>query len=92
MSKLIQVLEQMNSDAKLQDEQAIKQLLRSAEMDTEQAEAIINKDISSLERQLNVRLDMVCGVVPAEDDDENEEKDEKEDNATETTNNCVVGL
>ena len=73
MSKVMQVLEQMGSDATLQSEGAIQSLLVSAELDTEITEAIVNKDITSLERQLDVRLDMVCGVLPAEDEDEDED-------------------
>ena len=69
MSKVIQVLEQIGSSACLQSKQAIEQLLTSAVVDAEQAQAIINKDVTALERQLDVRLNMVCGVFPAEDDD-----------------------
>jgi RecA/RadA recombinase len=86
MNKTINALEQMGSDANLQSEQAIEQLLIATEVNAEQAEAIINQDISSLELQLDVRLDMVCGVVPAEDDEE------QEDDSTEETSNRVAGF
>ena len=92
MNNTIRVLEQMGSDASLQtqqNEQAIGQLLTTAEVDAEQAEAIINKDIISLERQLDVRLEIVCGVLPA-DDDEDEEKDDED--STEETSNRVIGF
>ena len=91
MSKVIQVLEQMASDASLQSEQAIEELLATTAVNAEQVEAIINKDVISLERQLDVRPDIVCFVAPAEDEDE--EKDDKDDeNSTEETNNRVIGF
>jgi len=85
----MQVLEQMGSDASSQSDQAIEQLLITTEVNAEQAEAVINKDIISLERQLDVRLEMVCGVLPA-DDDEDEEKDDED--STEETSNRVIGF
>ena len=84
MSKVIQVLEQMGNDASLQSEQAIEQLLATAEVNAEQAQAIINKDTIMLERQLDVCPDIVCLLVPAEDD-EKEEGDEKEESDTNTS-------
>jgi hypothetical protein len=92
MSNVIQALTQMGSDASLQiekNQQAIVQLLITTEVDAEQAEAIINKDITLLERQLDVRLNMVCGVAPAEDDDE-EEGDDKD--SSEEISNQVIGF
>ena len=80
MSKIIQVLEQMANDASLQNEQAIAQLLATTDVNTEQAEAITNKDITSLERQLDVCPDIYCLLVPAEDDEPAE--DDSEENQT----------
>lgn len=95
MTKVIQVLEQMGSDAAFQNkqsEQAIEQLLTTAEVEAEQAEAIINKDIISLERQLDVCPDIVCFVLPADDDDENGDDKENEDDSTKETSNTVIGF
>lgn len=94
MTIVIDTLTQMASDASLQSEQAIKQLLIATEVNTEQAEAIINKDVSSLDRQLDVRLDIFCGIFPAEDDDESEEKDDDKDDtdSSEETSNQVIGF
>jgi len=89
MSNVIQVLEQMGNDANVQSEDAINSLLVATELESEITESIINKDVTSLERQLDVRLDMVCGVLPAEDEDEEKEDDE---NSTEETNNLVIGF
>ena len=97
MSKVIQVLEQMANDASLQSEQAIAQLLATADVNAEQAEAIINKNITSLERQLDVCPDVVCIILPAEDDEEEDEDEEKNDDnedkdSTEETSNFAIGF
>lgn len=94
ISKVIQVLEQMGSDATFQNkqsEQAIERLLTATEVNAEQAEAIINKDIISLEHQLDVCPDIVCFVLPA-DDDENGDDKENEDDSTKETSNTVIGF
>jgi len=81
MSTVIQVLEKMGSDANLQSEQAIEQLLAASEVNAEQTEAIMTKDVISLERQLDVCPDIVCLLVPAEDDEkEDKEKEDEDDN------------
>ncbi len=90
MSNVMHVLEQIGSDATLQSEQAIEELLTTTEVNAEQAEAIINKDVTSLERQLDVCPDIVCVVAPAEDDDK--EKDDEDDDSTEETSNRVMGF
>lgn len=93
MSKVIQVLEQMGSDAHCQSEYAINNLLVSADLESEITEAICNKDVTSLERQLDVSHDIICAVAPAEDDDEEEKEDDKGDtDSTEETSNRVVGF
>ena len=92
MTKVIQVLEQMANDASLQTEQAIEQLLTTTEVDAEQAEAIISKDVTSLERQLDVCPDIVCLILPAEDDDEEKDDDKDDDDSAEETSNIVIGF
>lgn len=86
MSKVMQVLEQMGSDANCQSEDAINNLLVAAKLDPEITEAIVNKEVISLERQLDVCPDIVCFVVPAEED-ENDEQD-----STEEQNFSVIGF
>lgn len=89
----MQVLAQMGSDSNCQNEQAIEQLLTATEVNAEQAEAIINKDVTSLERHLNVSLDLVCGIFPAEDDEEEEEEEKDDDkDSKEETSNRVIGF
>lgn len=89
MSKVIQVLEQMSCDADCQSENAINNLLVATELDTEITEAIVNKDVISLERQLDVRPDIVCFIGTPEDEDDEDGEDE---DTTETKDSNVVGF
>jgi hypothetical protein len=73
MNNVMQILAQMGSDASLQKEQAIEQLLTTVEVDAEQAQAIINKDITSLEHQLGVSSEIICAVAIADDEDDEQE-------------------
>lgn len=81
MSKVIQVLAQMANRADLQSAKSLETFLSTTEINAEQSEAIITNDITSLERQLDICPDIVCVLLPAEDDDdvpaENEEEDKK---------------
>ena len=83
MSKIMQVLEQLGQDANLQTAESIESYVTSAELENELTEAIINKDVSSLERSLDICPDIVCIVAKPEDDepseDDSEEKEEKEE-------------
>ena len=92
MSKAIQVLEQMGNDANCQSEEAITNLVTATELESEITEAIIRKDVISLEHQLDVRLDMVCGIFPAEDDDEEKEDDKDDKDSTEETSHRAIGF
>ena len=85
MSKVIQVLEAM---AQLSNAD-VEKLVAQAEINAEQAEAIINKDVTSLERQLDICPDIKCLLVPAEDDEE--EKEEEEDTASSDIKSIVNG-
>ncbi|MCI2282863.1 hypothetical protein L3081_04910 [Colwellia sp. MSW7] len=89
MSKVIHVLEQMSRDANCQSEDAINNLLETAELDTKITEAIINKDVSSLECQLDVCPDIIC-IVMTPDDDEDEEKDDEDSSEEKSIN--VIGF
>jgi len=70
MSRVIQVLAQMASDATFQSRTTIEALLTTAGINTEQSESIIAKDITSLGRQLDICPDIVCLVALAEDEDD----------------------
>ena len=80
MSKVIQVLEQLGQDANLQTAASIEFYVNNAELENELTEALVNKDVSSLERSLDICPDIVCVVVTPDNDepseDDSEEKEE----------------
>ena len=88
MSKVIQVLAQMASNLSYQNAHAVEALLKTAEINTEQSEAIITNDVTSLERQLDICPDIFCTFIPAEDD-ENEENKESEESPDEDAKSVV---
>ena len=80
MSKVIQVLAQMASDSSLQNNESIDALLVSTDINAEQSDAIIARDVISLERQLDICPDIYCLLFPAEDDEaESNTEEEQED-------------
>lgn len=86
MSKVIQVLAQMANRADLQSEQSIKTFVTSAEISAEQSEAIVTKDLTYLEHQLSISRDIICFLVPAEDDEPVKEEENDEDNTQSVIN------
>ena len=73
----MQVLEQLGQDANLQTPENIESHVTSAELDNELTEVLINKDVTSLERSLDICPDIVC-IVVAPDNDEPSEDDSEE--------------
>lgn len=82
MTTITQVLEQMGQHANLQNNAEVEEFINQAELSIELKNALINKDTVSLERQMDVCPDIVCFLVPAEDDQPAEEdsKDNSETN------------
>ena len=79
----MQVLEKMGSDAALQNEDTITDFLNSTELEFKITESIINKNISLLERHLNVHSEIVCAMFPAEDGESKEDEQKNNENDTE---------
>jgi len=77
MSNVIRLLEKLASDSKFQSEECTKQEIANAEIPEEVKHSILQKDSSSLERQLDVTPDIVCFVIPAEDDESPDESGEE---------------
>lgn len=92
MLNIIQVLAIMGSDATVQSNDAIASLLIESKLDSTIVEAVINKDIISLERQLDICPDVVCIISPAEDDDKEKDDDEEKDKNTSEQNNTAIGF
>lgn len=79
MSKVIDVLARMGQEANAD----IESLLAQEDIDINQSEAILNKDVTSLKRQLDICPDIKCFIIPAEDD-EAEDEQESENETTST--------
>ena len=80
MPTVIETLAKIASDASIQESKEIEQLLISNNIDEAIATAILNKDLTSLERQLDVSTDIVCLIVqPDPNDEPKEDEDENED-------------
>jgi hypothetical protein len=84
MSKVISVLEKMASDAAINSESAIADLVAKSDINDGQAQAIEANDVEGLKRLTN-GLPYIKSfiVIPAEDDTPEEDQDEssEEDNS-----------
>ncbi len=81
MSTVIKLLERLGQDSSLQLKENVEALLADANLDEELKTALLNKDVVSLERQLDVCPDIFCMMFPAEDEpkeDEGEGEEEKQ--------------
>ncbi len=90
MSTVIDTLAQIASDASLQTPAATEQLLTEHNIDAAISAAIIAKDVTSLERQLDVCPDIVCFVAPAEDDES--ESESESDDSSEASGQLAIGF
>ncbi|AQS39580.1 hypothetical protein Sps_04495 [Shewanella psychrophila] len=79
MSNIIQLLERMGQDSELQTEQSFEQAIQDSALTNELKQSLLNRDNISLKRQLDVCPDVVCILLPSEDEDKSDEKDETED-------------
>jgi len=79
MSQAIQVLEQLGQDANLQTPANIESYIATTELDNELTEALVNKDVTSLERSLDVCPDIVCIIAQPDDEPSEDDSEEKEE-------------
>jgi len=84
MSQVIKLLERMASDATLQTEDNVKNLVESSELSEELKTSFLNKDTVALSKQLDIAPDVVCFVLPAEDDEPSEGDEDQNDDEQET--------
>jgi hypothetical protein len=75
MNNIIEALDSMASNAKFNSSITIQELIQGMDVNEEQAKAILNKNIPSLKRQLDICPDIYCILFPAEE--ENPEESEK---------------
>jgi hypothetical protein len=74
MSKMIEFLEAMGSDAQLRhaDSAGLARAMDLAEVDAGLRAAILAGDQARLEQLLGARTNVVCGFAPARDDEDQE--------------------
>lgn len=94
MTEIIELLEQMGQNASLQNEDAIEKLMNASAVDSEIKDLIIKKDALALAQNLDVCPDIVCLLVPAEDEEEEKEGETEEQTEQSVTDNIkwVVNL
>jgi hypothetical protein len=90
MNKIIEALDSIASNAKFNSSITIQELMKSMDVNEEQAKAIQNKNISSLKRQLDICPDIYCILFPAED--ENSEESEKPAEDEDHNNQSMINI
>ena len=80
MSKVITVLEKMASDALINNDKSIDDLVASIGINNVQQQAIKNNDAEALAQNSGVLPEIKCfALLPAEDDEEPKEESETDD-------------
>ncbi|WP_394199893.1 hypothetical protein [Shewanella waksmanii] len=87
MSSVIELLEQMGQNAALQNQTGFEQAINDSDLNPNLKTSLLNRDDIRLKRELDVCPDVVCAMIPAEDDeatdsgkdeDSNDSKDSKD--------------
>ncbi len=82
-NKLVSFLAQVGADASLQQPEALAQAALAAGFEPQQIAALLNNDAASFAEELKINTDIVCFLVPAEDEDEQGEQPKEDDTDTE---------
>lgn len=80
MSNIIQLLERMGQDADLQSQANVEKAIAESKLSTTLKASLLNRDNISLKRELDVCPDVVCLMVPAEDEEPENKEEPKEEN------------
>lgn len=80
MSKIIQVLETMATDAALVNEESMTTFLNTAEISIEQQQALTDKNTGQLAKTVSDLPEIISyfQVLPEENDEQNEDEDDSE--------------
>jgi len=82
MTNLVEILETLGKTSDLSNESEIKTFLESSKLDEETINAILTKNEEQLAHQLDVCPDIVCLLVPAEDDEDSEGDSEEQEESS----------
>lgn len=88
MTNIIAVLEKIAKDASLKNTAALKAFIEQTSLSEQEKALILAQNSEAIAAELDVKKDIVCLVVPAEDDEPSE--DSEEDKESQTQNNLVV--
>ncbi|WP_076414597.1 hypothetical protein [Shewanella sp. UCD-KL12] len=87
MSNIIQLLERMGQDSELQTEQSFEQAIQESALTSELKQSLLNRDEINLKRELDVCPDVVCIMLPAEDEEKEKEDSEEADKVDDKSTN-----
>lgn len=91
MSEVIELLAKMASDASINSERAYTELVLNADINEQQQQAILNKDIKALANTCNdLPLIQSVFIIPAEDDEPSKDDDKEE--STEANNKFEIAV
>ncbi|MFV7772055.1 hypothetical protein [Shewanella marisflavi] len=76
MSNVIELLEQIGNNAELQTQESFSQAVLNSNLSDDLKKMLLERDVKNLARELDVCSDVVCAMLPAED--EPEEQDEND--------------
>ncbi|PKG83191.1 hypothetical protein CXF85_11705 [Colwellia sp. 75C3] len=90
MSKVITVLEKMASDAALNSEDAIADLVATSDINDGQMQAIVANDVEALVENTDEisKIKFFIPIIPAEDDEP--EESDKTNDSTETASQLIT--
>ncbi|MGL1958678.1 MAG: hypothetical protein OCD00_15330 [Colwellia sp.] len=89
-NEVIALLEKMAADASLQNDNAINILVEQSSLTDNSKKALLNSDIITLERNLDVCPDIVCLISSPEDDEPEQEEDAPEKTEVYSMSKLVV--
>lgn len=79
MSSIIELLERMGKDSVLSESTTeFEKAINQSDLNTSLKKALMDKNVNELVNQLDVCPEVVCALLPA-DEDENEEDQQQED-------------
>ena len=77
MKSVTQVLASMGASADLQSPASVAEFVNQSELSAELQTALIEQDVTTLERNLDICPDIVCIIMDPEDDEPSEDDEEQ---------------
>lgn len=90
MSEILNLLEQIATDAKFVNQVEVKKLITESELDEALKAELLNHNIDALKEALSARSKVFCGIFPAEDDESEEQEEQDDDSQNEAQSKIAV--